>query len=70
MDEIKSVNLPESLIEEAKLVTGKRSPRAAFKALVELRHVPKLVREPEREFLRGKGKRFSSARKALAWLES
>ena len=70
MDTLQNISLPSSLIEEAKAVTGKRTPRAAFKALVDLRQVPVLVRESEAEFRAGKGRRFRSAEATMKWLES
>lgn len=70
MDNTQTISLPTSLIEEAMAVTGKRSPRAALKALITLEHLPEQVRESERELRAGKGRRFSDARKALKWLES
>jgi hypothetical protein len=65
-----TVTLPVSLIEEAKAVTGKRTPRAAIKALVELRHVPTPLRKSERDFAGGKFNMFTSAKEALKWLKS
>lgn len=70
MDTIHAVNLPIELIEEAKAIIGKRTPLAAFKALIALDYLPPQVRESERQLRAGKGKRFSSARKGLEWLES
>lgn len=70
METLQTVSLPASLIEEAKAVTHKRTPRAAFKALLELEYLPRQVRQSERELRAGKGRRFSTPRKALAWLES
>lgn len=70
METVLNVSLPADLIEEAKAITGKRTPASAFKALVALDYLPRQVREAERQLRAGKGKRFSSARKALEWLES
>lgn len=70
METVYTVSLPIKLIEEAKAITGKRTPRAAFKSLVALDYLPAQVRESERQLRAGKGKRFGSAGKALEWLES
>lgn len=70
MDTLQNISLPASLIEEAKAVTGKRTPRAAFKALLDLHQVPEIVRESEGEFRAGKGRSFRSAKAAMKWLES
>ncbi|MGH8454395.1 MAG: hypothetical protein ACRES4_07305 [Nevskiales bacterium] len=70
METVHTVSLPIKLIEEAKAITGKRTPRAAFKSLIALDYLPVQVREPERQLRAGKGKRFRSAGKALEWLES
>jgi hypothetical protein len=70
VDNLQTISLPESLIEEAKLVTGKRTPRAAIKALVGLRYVPEMLRESERDFARGNNKTFTSAKEAMKWLKS
>lgn len=70
MDTLQNIVLPARMVEEAMATTGKRTPRAAIKALLDLRHVPSLVRESEAEFRAGKGKRFRSAKTAMKWLES
>jgi len=70
MDTLQSIVLPSRMIEDAMATTGKRTPRAAFKALLDLRHVPSLARESEAEFRAGKGKRFRNAKSAMKWLES
>lgn len=70
METLKTISLPVELINEAKAITGKRTPRAAFKSLIALDYLPEQVRESERQLRAGKGRRFGSARKALEWLES
>ncbi|MBA4287350.1 MAG: hypothetical protein C0434_17675 [Xanthomonadaceae bacterium] len=88
-----TMNIPESLIERAKAITGQTRREAAIRAVIELAEAagaakskarpkaaaakpvplaqtPAVVRESEREFRAGKGKRFKSAKAATAWLES
>ena len=78
-----TMNIPESLIERAKAVTGQTRRDAAIRAVIELAEaaaasavppgdsgLPPLVHESERELVAGKGKRFASATAAMKWLKA
>ncbi len=54
---VETVNLSEELIEEAKAITGKRTPQAAIKALIGLRYVPNMLRESEVDKPRDRNRR-------------
>lgn len=86
-----TVNIPESLIERAKAVTGQTRREAAIRAAIELAEAgakvkPKAARKAAvkaadvkptvsyaqlvREEKRPGGKRFTSAKAAIKWLQS
>ncbi len=78
-----TMNIPESLIERAKAVTGQTRRDAAIRAVIELAEaaavtkaidstpeLQALVSESERELGAGKGKRFASAKAAMKWLKA
>lgn len=76
---METIKIPSAQLEQLRRVTGKRTAAAAVRAAIKetiesreppLSSLPPAVRESEREFRTGKGKRFGSSKAAIKWLQS